>query len=418
MTATFRGKEYTLQQLARFVEEPDRATREAAWGLSAERRFQDREKLEKIFDDMLPLRALIAKNADLPDYRAYMWKAYKRFDYSPDDCLRFADAIEKTCVPLVDEIDRQRRSDLALDALRPWDMAVDPKNRQPLRPFPETDIDGFVRNTRSIFERMSPQLANDFDSLRENSNLDLDSRKAKQPGGYQSTLSEVRQPFIFMNAAGMQRDVETLLHEGGHAFHTLAAKDEPLVFLAHAPMEFCEVASMTMEALGADHMDVFYADRADANRAKRTYLEGVIKLFPWIATIDSFQHWIYTHPGHSREERTKAWLDLQKRFGSKIDWTGLEKFRDSMWQRQLHLYHVPFYYVEYGIAQLGALQVWMKAKEDTRKALANYRAALALGGTRTLPELFSAAGIQFDFSEKTLRPLMNAVGEELAQLPS
>jgi oligoendopeptidase F len=210
--------------------------------------------------------------------------------------------------------------------------------------------------------------------------------------------------------------VETLLHEGGHAFHTLAARDEPLVFLRSAPMEFCEVASMSMELFGADHLDVFYND-ADHARAKRVHLEGIIRIFPWIAVIDSFQHWIYTHPGHAPAERTAEWLRLLDRFSSKLDWTGFEDARASLWQRQLHLFHVPFYYIEYGIAQLGALQLWMKAKEDPQRALNNYRSALKLGGTRSLPDLFAAAGIQFDFSEKTLRPLMDAIRAELAELP-
>lgn len=416
MVVNFRGKEYTLQQLARFVEEPDRNTREESWRLGTNRRLQDRDRIEDIFDRLLLLRQQIAVNADMPNFRAYAWKSFKRFDYAPHDCLEFSEAIAQTVVPLVNELDRQRAADLGLQVLRPWDLAVDPKSRPPLRPFAEDDIEGFVARTHAIFARLSPQLADDFDLLRKHKNLDLDSRKGKRAGGYQSTLNEVRQPFIFMNAAGLHRDVETLLHEGGHAFHALAARDEPLVFLRHAPMEFCEVASMSMELLGADHLDVFY-DHADHARAKRMHLEGIIRFFPWMAIIDTFQHWLYTHPGHSREQRTATWLRLLDRFGSRLDWSGLEDARAALWQRQLHLFHVPFYYVEYGIAQLGALQLWMQARQDPQKALNNYRAALKLGGTRPLPELFEAAGIRFDFSEKTLRPLVGAVREELNRLP-
>jgi oligoendopeptidase F len=406
-----------MQQMARFTEEPDRTTRQEAWEASTRRRLQDRARIEDLFDKILPLRERIARNAGFDNYRAYTWKALKRFDYTPDDCVRFAESIEKTVVPLVDELDRRRAEDLKLERLRPWDLSVDPKNRPPLRPFADTDIDGFVSKTWSIFNRLSPQLAADFDVLRQRRNLDLGSRKGKQPGGYQSTLNEVREPFIFMNAAGLQRDVETLLHEGGHAFHALASRDEPLMFLRHAPMEFCEVASMAMELFGSEHLDVFY-DEHNANRAKRVHFEGIIRFFPWMATIDSFQHWLYTNPGHSRQQRTKVWLELMERFGSKLDWTGWETAREAWWQRQLHLFHVPFYYVEYGIAQLGALQLWTKAKQDPQRALANYRAGLKLGGTRPLPQLFEAAGIHFDFSERTLRPLMDAVAEELRQLPS
>jgi len=418
MMVTFRGQEYTMQQLGRFLEEPDRATREEAWRISSERRLRDKEAIEAIFDRLLPMRATIAKNADMADYRAYTWKAYMRFDYTPEDCLKFADAIVEACVPVVAKLDEQRKRDLKVDTLRPWDLGVDPLNRQPLRPFSADSAGDLVTKTRTIFDRLSTDLSIDFDQLHTNNNLDLQSRKGKQPGGYQISLEESKQPFIFMNAAGMQRDVETLLHEGGHAFHHLAAsRVEPLVFLRSAPMEFCEVASMSMELLGSEHFDVFYND-ADAARARRTMIEGIIRFFPWMATIDTFQHWIYTHPGHTSAERTAEWLRILKRFGSGvIDWSGFDDVRASQWQRQLHLFHAPFYYIEYGIAQLGALQLWMKSKEDTQRALTNYRAGLALGGTRPLPELFKAAGISFDFSAKTLVPLIKALSNELDTLP-
>ncbi|HWE95243.1 MAG TPA: M3 family oligoendopeptidase, partial [Tepidisphaeraceae bacterium] len=414
----FRGKEYTPQQMARFLEDPDRGTRKEAWEANTNRRLIEREKFEEIFQRLLPLRERIAANAGLADYRQYAWKSKKRFDYTPEDCLRFADAIAESCVPVVARLNAQRAKDLAVPTLRPWDLDVDPQGRPALRPFAQDQVPAFVGKTREIFQRLSPALASDFDQLGTHHNLDLDSRKGKEPGGYQMSLEESKQPFIFMNAAGLHRDVETLLHEGGHAFHYLAAAGrEPLVFLRSAPMEFCEVASMSMELLGSEHFDVFY-NEADAARAKRKLIEGIIRFLPWMAIIDSFQHWLYTHPGHAREQRTKHWTGLLDRFTAGVDWSGHEAARESSWQRQLHLFHSPFYYIEYGIAQLGALQLWIKAKHDPRQALANYRAALALGGTRTLPELFRTAGIAFDFSQKTLRPLMEAMGEELEVLPA
>lgn len=416
MIVNFRSRDYTMQQMARFLEEPDRPTRQAAWEATARRRLQDRQRVEDLFDRILPLREKMARNGGFAEYRAYTWKALKRFDYTPQDCIEFSESIARTCVPLMAALDHARAADLGLERLRPWDLAVDPRNRPPLRPFLDTDIDGFITKTRTIFEKLSPQLAEDFDLLRRRNNLDLGSRKGKQPGGYQSTLNEVREPFIFMNAAGLQRDVETLLHEGGHAFHSIAARDEPLMFLRHGPMEFNEVASMSMELFGSEHLDVFY-DGEDADRAKRVHLEGIIRFFPWMATIDSFQHWLYTHPHHTSQQRTGEWLRLTDRFGSNVDWSGHEDVREAFWQRQLHLFHVPFYYVEYGIAQLGALQLWMMSKRDRKRALESYRAALKLGGTRPLPELFTAAGIRFDFSDQTLKPLMDAVGEELRRLP-
>ncbi|MDP9174378.1 MAG: M3 family oligoendopeptidase [Planctomycetota bacterium] len=416
MMVTIGGKELTLQQAARFLEFPDRPARQEAWEATSARRLADREQIETIYDALLPLRQQIATNAGLSDYRAFQWKANKRFDYTPEDCLRFADAIAETCVPVVRRLDEQRAADLGLKKLRPWDLSVDPQGRAPLKPFEETQIEDFVGKTREIFNRLSPALAGDFDQLRARGNLDLQSRKGKQPGGYLMPLEESRQPFIFMNAAGLQRDVQTLLHEGGHAFHHLAAANEDLVFLRSAPMEFCEVASMAMELLGSEHLGVFY-NAADSARARRTLIEGIIRFLPWMAIIDSFQHWIYTHPGHHRQEREKHWISLLDRFSSKTDWTGWEQVRSTLWQRQGHLFHAPFYYIEYGIAQLGALQLWMKAKHDPRAALANYRAALALGGTKPLPQLFSAAGIVFDFSQKTLGPVMKAMEQELEELP-
>jgi oligoendopeptidase F len=418
MMVNFQGKDYTLQQMQKFIERPDRPLRQEAWELIAKRRLRDRDKTEDLFEQLLPMREKVAKNAGLSDYRAYVWKAYKRFDYTPDDCLKFADSIARVCVPLMKELDQERRTDLGLPKLRPWDLTVDPKNRPPLQPFADSEVENFIDKTKAIFDRLSPELAADFETLRRNRNLDLQSRKGKQPGGYQMSLEETKTPFIFMNAAGLQRDVEVLLHEGGHAFHHIAAcATEPLVFLRSAPMEFCEVASMSMELLGAEHFDVFYSQSADAARAKRTLLEGIIKFFPWMATIDSFQHWLYTHPGHTREQRKQQWLELMKRFGRDVDWTGYEATRESNWQAQLHLFHAPFYYVEYGIAQLGALQIWQRSKQNGRQALADYRNALKLGGTRPLPDLFKTAGIRFDFSEQTIRPLMDAIRQELAELP-
>ena len=417
MTVFLKGAERTLQQASKLLEEPDRTTRQWAWETVVTRRYADRERIDGLFDQIVPLRDRIATNAGLPDFRGYVWKTYKRFDYTPADCLRFGDAIAAVCVPAVKELNRRRAADLRIERVRPWDLDVDPKNRPPLRPFAQEQIPLFLDKTKSVFHRLTPELADDFESLRTNGNLDLDSRKGKQPGGYQASLEESRQPFIFMNATGTHRDVVTMLHEAGHAFHYLASRDEPLVFLRGAPIEFCEVASMGMELLGGEHWDVFY-DGADAARARRKHLEGIVRFFPWMAIIDGFQHWLYTHPRHARDERTAAWVALLDRFEGAEDWSGYEEARAAGWQRQLHLFGSPFYYVEYGIAQLGALQLWMKAKDDPRRALANYRAALALGGTRPLPDLFAAAGISFDFSEKTLRPLINAVREELASLPA
>lgn len=417
LTAKFRGTQYTLEQLSRFLEEPERSTRQEAWEDIARRRIADRCVVEHVFDQMLQLRNSVARNSGLSDYRAYMWKSYGRFDYTPEDCVAFADAVAQTCVPIDRELDRQRREMLQLDRLRPWDFSVDPRHRPPLRPFDASNMNALIDGTKAIFSRLSPRFGEELEFLRARNNLDLESRKGKQPGGSMTWLAESCEPYIHMNATGMHADVTTLLHEGGHALHFLAARHEPLTFLRIAPVEFLEIASMGMEMFGHDHLDVFY-DEADAARAKRNQLERIVWLLCSVAMIDLFQHWIYTHPGHTRDERTAEWLHLRERFGSQADWTGYEEVRASSWLWIPHLFNSPFYYIEYGIAQLGALQLWLKSRHDPHGALAGYRAALALGGTRTLPQLFAAAGISFDFSAKTLGPLMHAVQEELAQLPA
>jgi oligoendopeptidase F len=272
-----------------------------------------------------------------------------------------------------------------------------------------------VSRTQKVFDRLDGELAGGFRKMQDLRLLDLANRKGKAPGGYQSTLAEARLPFIFMNAVGLQRDVETILHEAGHAFHALAARDEDLYAYRSAPIEFCEVASMSMELLGNEFIEAFYP-AVEANRARRTHLEGIAGIFPWIATVDAFQHWVYTHPGHARGEREAAWLKLMDRFGGEVDWSGFEAVRTNLWHRQLHIFIHPFYYIEYGIAQIGALQVWANSKRERTKALKEYKRALELGGSRPLPELFQAAGCRFAFDRNTLKPLVELLRNELAKL--
>lgn len=413
LTVQFRGEEKTLVQMARYLEEPDRALRQEAWELVAKRRLQEVEKIEGIFDELVKIREQIAKNAGFKNYIDYAFRSRRRFDYTPEDCLQFHDAIEKEIMPVVRELQAERRAQLKLPALRPWDLGVDPLNRAPLRPFEK--VDGMVASTQEIFNQLDKTLGAEFQQMQDLHLLDLANRKGKAPGGYQSTLTEARLPFIFMNAVGVQRDVETILHEAGHAFHALASRGEDLYAYRESPIEFCEVASMSMELLGNEFIEKFYAP-PEAKRARHDHLEGIVKIFPWIATVDAFQHWIYSHPGHSRADRRAAWEKLMDRFGGDVDWSGYEDARGHLWHRQLHIFIHPFYYVEYGIAQLGALQVWANSKRDKSKALNDYKRALGLGGSRPLPELFSAAGCRFEFNQATMKPLMNLVRTELAKL--
>jgi oligoendopeptidase F len=413
LTVRFRGEEKTLVQMGRYLEEPDRALRKEAWELVAHRRLEEADRFEEQFDQLMRLRQQIAKNAGFKNYRDYAFRKLGRFDYAPSDCEQFHEAVENEIMPVVRQIQSERRQQLKLDNLRPWDLAVDPLSRPPLKPFGE--VGEMVSRTQKIFDRLDRELATGFQQMQTLRLLDLANRKGKAPGGYQSTLAEARLPFIFMNAVGLQRDVETILHEAGHAFHALATREEDLYAYRSAPIEFCEVASMSMELLGNGFIEEFYS-APDARRARRTHLEGIAGIFPWIATVDAFQHWIYTHPGHSRDERSTAWLKLMDRFGGSVDWSGFEKARAHLWHRQLHIFIHPFYYIEYGIAQLGALQVWANSKRDRAGALQDYKKALGLGGSRPLPELFQAAGCRFQFNEAAIRPLAKAVEQELAGL--
>lgn len=414
MTVQFQGAERTMPEMGKYLEEPDRGLREEAWRATAKRRLADRDAIDGLYDQMIGLRGRIAANADCSGFCDYIFREMHRFDYRPADCFAFHQAVQEHVVPLLNAIHMRRREEMKVDRLRPWDLAADPRGRPPLRPFttPEELIAGVSR----MFDRVDQKLGRQFAEIARLGLLDLASRKGKGPGGYQAQLEEVRKPFIFMNAVGVDQDVWTLLHEGGHAFHSYAAAEEPLRAYRHAPLEFCEVASMGMELLAAPHVGEFYG-QADRARSIREHLEEVITLLPWIATIDAYQHWIYSHPGHSPDQRRRAWLETFRRFrGSVVDWSGLQEEEACVWHRQSHLFIAPFYYIEYGIAQLGALGLWVRAKKNLKTALAGYRQALALGGSRPIPELFAAAGLAFDLSERTVAPLAKAVADELAGL--
>jgi oligoendopeptidase F len=413
MTVQFQGEERTPAQMAPFLEETDRALRQNAWELVAERRLADRAALDDLFDRMMKLRVAIAAEAGFANFVDYAFRLRERFDYGVSDSLAFHEAIEHQVVPLARRLQEERKKALGVEALRPWDLGVDPLGRPPLRPF--SDVDKLAEGAQSIFSGVDDELGRQFAYLRQGGLLDLANRKGKAPGGYQTTLEDDRLPFIFMNAVGLDGDVRTLLHEGGHAFHALASRGEPLAAYRESPIEFCEVASMAMELLGARNLEWFYEPK-DADRSYHQLLEGIVLILPWIATVDAFQHWLYTHPDHTHDDRKKAWNDLLDRFGGIVDWSGYDEARAHSWHRQLHIFLYPFYYIEYGIAQLGALQIWKRALADRPGAVAAYRRALAIGGARPLPELFAAADIKFDFREETLRPLMETLGQELDKI--
>jgi oligoendopeptidase F len=415
MTVSVNGQEYTLQQAAKFLESPDRNLRESVYHSIQKRRLEDKDTLNELFSTLVQKRDKLAHNAGFPNYRDYKFKELGRFDYTKEDCFQFHEAVKLHVLPLVNAINKKKKEKLGLDNLRPWDTEAEPAGITPLNPFKSGKE--LLDKSVAVFEQLRPFFADCLRKMEELKHFDLESRKGKAPGGYNCPLAESGAPFIFMNAAGQMHDVTTMVHEGGHAIHSFLAHPLKLSAFKEYPMEIAEVASMSMELFSMDAWDVFFDKKEDLLRAKEHQLERVITIFPWIATIDKFQHWVYENPNHTLEERASRWMEILKEFSSdEIDFSGLENYRTYGWQRQLHLFEVPLYYIEYGIAQLGAIGLWMQFRENKEAALDNYMKALSLGGTRTLPELYEAAGLVFNFSPEHIQKLMQFVKKELESL--
>jgi oligoendopeptidase F len=409
------GQEYTLQQAGKFLESEDRNIRETVYKKISERRLVDKEPLNELFSKLIALRHQVALNAGFSNYRDYKFAEMGRFDYTPASCIQFHEAVKKEVVPLVNQIYQEQQQRLGLDTMRPWDTEAEPAGIEPLRPF--TDGRDLLDKSIKCLDALNPFFGDCLRKMDALNHLDLDSRKGKAPGGYNMPLAESGAPFIFMNAASQMSDLTTMVHEGGHAIHSFLAHGLELTGFKEYPTEMAEVASMSMELFTMDHWDVFFDNEEEMKRAKRHQLERVITIFPWIATIDKFQHWVYENPSHTVEERKENWLSILNEFATTaIDYSGLEAFRSYNWQRQLHLFEVPFYYIEYGIAQLGAIGMWKQYRDNPEKALENYMKGLSLGGTKTLPELYAAAGIDFDFSPEKISELMIFVKNELEKL--
>ena len=412
MTVTVNGKEYTLQQAAKFLESHDRGLREEVYRKINERRLQDTTALDTLYDQLIEKRNKEALNAGFSNYRDYRFKELGRFDYTKEDCYAFHDAVKQHVLPLVSILHKRKKEKLGVAVLRPWDIEAEPEGTTALHPF--TTSDELINKSIECFTKLRPFFGDCLRKMQELKHLDLESRMGKAPGGYNCPLAESGAPFIFMNAAGQMHDVTTMVHEGGHAVHSFLAHHLELNGFKEYPMEIAEVASMSMELFSMDEWDTFFDNATDLNRAKEHQLERVITIFPWIAVIDKFQHWIYGYPAHTHEERTAKWNEILNEFeDGVIDYSGLEEYRSNAWQRQLHLFEVPFYYIEYGIAQLGAIGMWMQFKANKQLAMDNYCKALALGGTKTLPELFETAGLQFDFSPAKIKVLMEFVEKEM-----
>lgn len=417
MSVIIDDEEMTMPKAASFLQNIDRNVRENAWTKISERRFQDHEKLDQNFSDLLKLRNQIAKNAGFNNYRDYMFAAMGRFDYKPEDCFSFHKAVANAVVPLSNELEIGRKKDLGFESYKPWDAKVDTKGKDALKPF--TSANELLDKTEKCFNKIDSSFEEYIKIMRNMGHFDVESRKGKAPGGYNYPLEETGVPFIFMNATNTVRDMVTMVHEGGHAIHSFLVRDLSINAYRNPPMEVAELASMAMELISMEHWDAYFENSNDLKRAKSEHLKDILTTLPWIATIDKFQHWLYENPEHSLEERAENWVKIYDEFSDSVtDWNGLEHFKKYSWQRQLHIYEVPFYYIEYGMAQLGAISVWKNYKENPAEAIQNYKNALSLGYTKGIKEIYKAAGIRFDFSQEYISELMQFVKAELDKLES
>ncbi|MES2112692.1 MAG: M3 family oligoendopeptidase [Bacteroidota bacterium] len=415
MSVHIGDEEFTLEQASVLLKDTDRAKRQDAWEKITERRLKDKDVLDTLFDHLRALRHKVALNAGFENFRDYMFQALGRFDYTPQDCYAFHEAIEKEIVPILREQAEKRKGALQLKSLKPWDMDVDVSGKPALKPF--NGGAELIEKSIQCFRNINSYLGERLEIMKDNNLFDVESRKGKAPGGYNYPLSETGAPFIFMNSANTFRDLTTMVHEGGHAVHTFLTADLELNDFKHCPSEVAELASMSMELISMDNWDVYFDNAEDLKRAKRDQLFDVLKTLPWVAVVDQFQHWIYTNPDHTDAERTEAWLKIYEPFGAGFaDWSGHKDAEENLWQKQLHIFEVPFYYIEYGMAQLGAIAVWKNYKENPEKGLQQYLDALKLGYTKTIKEIYETAGIKFDFSADYVKELAEFVKGEMEKL--
>lgn len=411
----YQGKEITMQQAVVYLKSNHRAEREEVYQLIGERKLQDADKLDQLLTELIQLRTQIAKNAGFDNYLEYRFKELGRFDYSPKDCLQFHQVIEETLMPLINQMSEKRKKELGVEILKPWDRDVDTSGKVPLLPFETTDE--LVDNTIRCFNRLDTYFGDCITIMRQANCLDLDSRMQKGPGGYNISMPESGVPFIFMNAANTEHDLVTLVHEGGHAVHAFLADRLPLCFLKETTSEIAEVASMAMELMSMEHWDIFYSHPEELNRAKKNHLQYILSILTRTCLGDSFQFWLYSHPEHTIEERRNKWVELNKKFTqNNIDWSGNRAMLETGYQSILHFYVVPFYYIEYAFAQLGALALWKNFKHDKSQAIEDYKTALSLGYTKTIPVFYETAGVKFDFSKTYVQQLVHFLQQELNKL--
>ena len=415
MSIELNGQEYTLEQASNFLKNTDRSKRESAFTKIADRRLKDKDALDTLFSGLVSLRTEVAVNTGFENFRDFSFSALGRFDYTVDDIIRFHYAIEKEIVPILKRLADYRKIKMGLEVLKPWDTEVDPAGLEALSPF--SGGKDLIEKSITVFDKLDPWFGECLRTMKEGNLFDVESRMGKAPGGYNYPLAETGAPFIFMNAADSFRDVTTMVHEGGHAVQTFLDRDLELNDFKQLPSEVAELASMSMELISMKYWDIFFADPDDLRRAKKEQLIDSLKTLPWVATIDCFQNWIYTHKNHTAEERCQAWVEIYDRFGGGfVDFTGFEIYKANLWQKQLHLFEVPFYYIEYAISGLGAIAVWKNFMENPEKTLGQYKAGLSLGYTCSIKDVYETAGIKFDFSQEYIKELASFVQFELDKL--
>lgn len=415
LTTLWNGEEKTITELQSYLQDPDRHIRKKAKTLISETFLSVEDKLQHILNELIVIRDQKAKNIQLHNYRDYMFKKHERFDYTPEDCYELAESIRKYVVPLIDKIYNKKKSELQVESLRPWDLKATAPNQKVLKPIEKAS--DLIEKSSHILHKLDHEFSALLERMHKNNCLDLESRKGKGPGGFCEYLPASQLSFIFMNLNHTHYDVTTFLHEMGHSIHNDCMKQLELQKYLEIPSESAELASMTMELFSMEYWDTFYENKEEFIEVKLEFFKDIVKYLPQMLIVDQFQHWMYENPNHTAKERNEKYLELHNTYQSNIvNIEGYENWVATGWLPVLHIFEIPFYYIEYAIAQLGALQMYKQYKENPKQALENYKKALSLGSSKSLTEVYEAAGIRFDFSGEIIKELMLFVEGELELL--
>ncbi|OOE12766.1 oligoendopeptidase F [Fictibacillus arsenicus] len=412
LTSNWEGEEVTLSELYAHASDPDRNTRQKAWEAIYTPILKEEEKVQKILDELIQLRVKKAENAGLPSFTDYMFKKYNRFDYTPENCHQLAESIREHVLPLTLQLEKEHKKELDVEVYRPWDVTGVSAGKKPLKPVDSAEE--LISKSAKVLSELHPSFGSLVHEMNDKGLLDLTSRKGKTQGGFCESLPETGLSFIFMNISNTDNDLIVFMHEMGHGIHDMLKRDQEVYANKQIPMESAELASMSMELITADRWNEFYKTGEEFKRAKKEHLKSAVMLLPYIMVVDQFQHWLYKNPNHSWKERNKKFGEIKERYDATIvQWEGYEDWKEKNWLKILHIFEVPFYFIEYAIAQLGALQLYKQYKDNPEETIEKYIEALKLGSSKSLPEVYEAAGVKFDFSSTTIAELMEFVAKEL-----